>query len=1064
MRIREMYIYMVLPIIFLAVLTTEASELIQLMREYPLPTQHIKEGECHLSLPKLEQSQQTGLPSLPYELVRVIIPAGYAIDTIITKEQSDTIKLEAPLAIVTTLVGEELQKADLARAEKTPIVELLSIQKKSGISIAFLAINPVSVLGDSIRTVRSLTTTIRLQQRTKRRELTQRNITQLPFPVENPEAINSYKLTPPNRNTVDYLLITTEEMKHAVADYTIDDLLRLREAQGLQTAVLTLKEIESNYIGEDLPAKIRNAIKAYVTDHGTKYVFIAGDHSVVPARILTVFWGSAGPERFQAASDLYYQCHDGSFNEDGDSLYGEMATDGPGWNQMDFMPEVAIGRTPAENPIELSNFIAKTLRYETSPSKTEALQRVLFAGEHLGFTGDMLYAKPSLEELRLGADVGGFINDGFSNINDIETQTLYDADRPESGRWGKREISDSINSNRFSILSHVGHGLTSEGLHMKNGDVAKLNNSFPLFLYSEACVIARFEEHSILEELLNSHRSGLWGAVANSGYGCLAPPSTNGPTHRLHRTFWHGACRSETPIHRVGDLAVFMHDLNAAVKMNHMPYVHYETTLFADPATVLRLPGSNTINKTAIIKPHRQSVAVQREALTVEWLDAGNSSVTLSLIADNGSNISLDGTFKPGKPLSVPIPQTVHAGTYTLTITGDHSSASSEPFRITSPTSVVITAPTDADIITSNKSYTIEWEGPSRVALFLLKNSTPIQQICTSISGNSFRWTPETNLPRGEYTIGLIPLETPGTMVQSEAFHLTHAMITTYPWKEDFDSFQLGKELRNYWRQSQRDALEWQVHRGPTPRREAFASSPRTGASSDHTSGEGNYMFIEADMFSTMLKIGDLMLPPLDLSNAREPQLSFWYHMFSSTNMMGALSLYVIHNGYIDTLLVSRVRDQGDSWQQMSADLTPWQGDTIQLMLRAMTGEMEDSDICIDDVLVTTSGEVSITTETTTQKPKKIYATPTISTHGEPIRFYLPLNSAKSITGAIFDKLGNLMDYYEGSVNADGLIMTWDINNSAGQLVAPGTYLFVGQCLKQDGTTERFSISVGVQR
>lgn len=1054
-----------MTIFCVAAFTAEATETLLIERDFKQPTISMTDGETTVAIEGLELTQIDGTPQLPYRLIRVVIPAGKKIDTIITRTKSDTTELSHPLSLFKSMVRTTSTSliSSQAMASQSP-VELLSIQKKAGIPIAHIALNPLSVEGRNLIYRETIIAEITFRNDQTSSSQASGSIDAPGLAVVNPSALRGYSIAPPIRSDAEYLLITTKEMKEAVTDYTIADLLRLREAQGLTHKTLTIAEIQSGFDGEDLPAKIRNAIKRYVAERGTKYVFIAGDHTVVPARFLTVHWGSTGPERFQVASDLYYQCHDGSFNEDGDSLYGEMSTDGPAWNQMDFMPEVAIGRTPVENPIELSNYIAKTLRYETAPATTEALKRVLFAGEYLGFSGDMQFGKVSLEEIRLGAAVGNLTAEGFTAIEGIETATLYDADRPANNRWGKEDIGDSINSNRFSLLSHVGHGLTSEGFHLKNGDVAKLSNSFPLFVYSEACVIGRFEKHSILEELLNSHRSGLWGAVANSGYGSLAPPSTNGPTHLLHRTFWHGACRKDNPIRRVGDLAVYMHDYNATLKMNNLAYVHYETTLFADPATVLRLPGSAAISETVIIKPNNSSIALQGRELIVEWLNAGNSSVTFSLLASNGTTIDLSGTYTAGNAAKVSIPQTVSAGTYQIKLSGDHSSALSEPFLLNQSEDYVITSPAEEDVLISETETSIEWKSSGKVALFLVKEGKPVKQLFSSLDGNSCKWAPASSLPRGYYTIGLIPLSSPGSMIQSKPFYITHAMINTYTWSENFDSFPLGTTVAKKWQQSDRDALQWQVHTGPTPRRAAFASSPRTGAPGDHTSGNGNYMFIEADMFSTMLKTGDLMLPLLDLSGVKEPKISFWYHMFSSTNMMGALSLYVLDGGFLDTLLVSRVRDQGDSWQKIEVDLTPWQGDTVQLILRAMTGEMEDSDICIDDFQVLGSGSVAITPDTGYGTTDKLYAIPSISSGEEPIRFYLPAKSEILVSGAIFDKLGNLMDYYEGSIDRDGLILTWDLKNSYGQVVAPGSYLFIGQTEEKNGHTKQFSISVGVQK
>ena len=68
---------------------------------------------------------------------------------------------------------------------------------------------------------------------------------------------------------------------------------------------------------------------------------------------------------------------------------------------------------------------------------------------------------------------------------------------------------------------------------------------------------------------------------------------------------------------------------------------------------------------------------------------------------------------------------------------------------------------------------------------------------------------------------------------------------------------------------------EWTVHTGTTV-------STVTGPSGDHTSGSGNYLFVE-DSGNTNASV-ELLSPVLDLSTLNDPKVEFWMHSLWSTN------------------------------------------------------------------------------------------------------------------------------------------------------------------------------------
>lgn len=1025
---------------------------------------NVENGSSEITLDSLQISGIAGDLKLPHELVRLVVPAGKVIDTIIVESRDSVIAIPFPVAEVESSELNGIAWKDGRGSTCRSTIEIVNQSRCGGIEIASLRINPIA-MQDSLTcsVLRDLTVKVQFAD----------NFYWKPSPVVsinaiagmnllNREAVYDYnKMEYSRAASATYLCITSQSMVDAIAEYTIHDLVALRQQQGLSAKILTVEDIERGYSGVDLQEKIRNAIKDHYENSGTAYVFIAGDQNVVPSRFLITAVTSTGPERFQVASDLYYQCLDGSFNEDGDNHYGEMSSDGPAWNTMDFYPELAIGRAPAEDFVELSNFIAKTIHWESASASSPQFRNLLLAGEYLGFTGDMVYGKPSVEELRIGTDKGGVSTEGIATNSSMTFESLYDMDRDESSRWSKKDILEKINSDRFGAIAHVGHGLTSSGLHMINRDIYNMGNKFPLFFYSEACVIGRMEEKAILEDMLTATENGFWGAMGNSGYGCLAPPSTYGPTHLLHRMFWHAAFRKVNSIKRVGDIAAEMHRLTADIQLNNLPYCHYETTLWADPATPLRLGSEDS--EFFIITPHSKSRIQTLGEVFVTWRDDINETVKLNLLSKDGSVIALSEAIPSTGSSSFVLPENVDAGTYSLVIQGNMQSDTSDTFTITTQeSSIEILAPVSEEKILVNENYEISWSGTESesVSLVLCRDNQQDIVITENVTGGSFNWIPKETISQGnDYRIAVISSKNPGSSNLSDLFSIGGVAITEFPWSESFDSFELGTILQDRWYQGENDALQWQVHTGPTPRREKLSSSPLTGAPGDHTGNDGNYLFIESDDASCMLKIGNLFTPSFDLSTLKKPKLSLWYHMYSKYNTMGALYIAIAQNGMIDTILTSKVRDQGDLWQQLEVDLSHWEGDTIQLIFQGLTGEDVNSDICIDDIAISGDDAVALVKKKNIANKYDVALSinPVPVDHSE-LKLYFK-NTTKDYNIKIFDVVGNELFNQVGI----GSVASWNLRNYQGKRVS-GLCKVVVSFNENDGSKKLWYSTVGVKR
>ncbi|NRA97652.1 MAG: hypothetical protein HRU14_15765 [Planctomycetes bacterium] len=133
----------------------------------------------------------------------------------------------------------------------------------------------------------------------------------------------------------------------------------------------------------------------------------------------------------------------------------------------------------------------------------------------------------------------------------------------------------------------------------------------------------------------------------------------------------------------------------------------------------------------------------------------------------------------------------------------------------------------------------------------------------------------------------------------------------------------------------------WRLFSGPTP-------SGDTGPQGDHTTGAGNYTYVETSCgVNGPFWFGTLVAPCFDASGVQNPTLTFWYHMYGVG--MGTLSVQQADAVGAWSTVHNITGDQGDEWRLAIVPVTPVNGE-VRLRFFYIRGVDFRSDCCLDDI------------------------------------------------------------------------------------------------------------------
>ncbi|MCL2104193.1 MAG: C25 family cysteine peptidase, partial [Kiritimatiellaeota bacterium] len=345
-----------------------------------------------------------------------------------------------------------------------------------------------------------------------------------------------------------YLVIAHPSLiTNAPPVWNLDALCAFREQEGYTTKIVTTDWIYDNYTGPNPPAQIRAFLQDAHQQWGVQYLLLVGTFDLLPAQKLRVsVYESGGYRVGDIPSDgIYYGCLTGSFDGNGNGIYGE-PDDGENGGDVNLTAQVMVGRFPVDTPEKLAHTVRKTLRYEAATPAD--LAPAAFIAERVDF-GSILYATGFLEELRLGSATYAFDSLGFANALTTHpfdaSHTLYES---PALQWTASDALTFLNRN-YSAISHLGHA--SERYCFKidlsspftQGSLKAFTNDMPYFLYSQACDAGAFDTPGCVAEQFVTATNAAFAAIMNGRDGFEFSNVIGGYSHFFHRAFVDDALR-----------------------------------------------------------------------------------------------------------------------------------------------------------------------------------------------------------------------------------------------------------------------------------------------------------------------------------------------------------------------------------------------------------------------------------------------------------------------------------------------------------------------------------------
>ncbi len=340
--------------------------------------------------------------------------------------------------------------------------------------------------------------------------------------AQNPEAASRYPSSYSRSDDYEMLIVSPATFAEG-----FEQLVEFYAPRGIRAHVVTATDIYASMPGSDNQEKIRNYIIQEYQDHGIQHVTLGGDVEHVPYRgFYCHVQSSSVYEDDDIPADLYFAALDGTWNDNGNNLWGEIGED-------DLLPEIGLGRFSVSSQTEFDALMNKTIQYQANPVLGE-LDNPLLVGEFL-YGDPETYGSDYLELLIGYQNENGYETTGIPSTQNIEK--LYESE----GSWSPSTLMNQMNQGT-SFIHHVGHANSNYTMKFYNSDITN-SNFGPLdgithnyaLIFSHGCICGAFDDNDCIAEKMIGIEKLAVGVYMNSRYGWFNEGQTEGPAAHLNR-------------------------------------------------------------------------------------------------------------------------------------------------------------------------------------------------------------------------------------------------------------------------------------------------------------------------------------------------------------------------------------------------------------------------------------------------------------------------------------------------------------------------------------------------
>lgn len=287
--------------------------------------------------------------------------------------------------------------------------------------------------------------------------------------------------------TIDLLILAHQDFLTA-----LQPLKTHKDTTGIATYVQSWQSINTLYAGSgrDEPERLKRAIADYQANSRVQYVMLVGDSNTFPVRYTMTDRGDANAfNRAFYVADLYYadlyksdrsfSDWDSSRNNYFGELHGETIPGTVNIDNVDLVPDVAVGRVPATTAAEVTTYVNKVINYEFGAYGASWANSALM----LATTDWLANACNTTEAIRTGP------------LSTFNSTRLYSSGNPcaSTSLPTAANVNAALNLG-VGMVAYVGHG-NSGGLFgvYGTGDMTGLSNANKLpVLFAAACDTALF--------------------------------------------------------------------------------------------------------------------------------------------------------------------------------------------------------------------------------------------------------------------------------------------------------------------------------------------------------------------------------------------------------------------------------------------------------------------------------------------------------------------------------------------------------------------------------------------